>query len=61
MRALAAVLVLAAAASSATSLGRLADAVAAEIARVSAGRPVDLSPPEDRTGTALGLDLDALV
>ena len=61
MRALAAVLVLAAAASSATSLGRLADAVAAEIARVSAGRPVDLSPPEDRTGTGLGLDLDALV
>jgi hypothetical protein len=61
VRALAAVLVLAAAASSATSLGRLADAVAAEIARVSAGRPVDLSPPEDRTGTGLGLDLDALV
>lgn len=61
MRALAAVLVLAAAASSATSLGRLADSVAAEIARVSAGRPVDLSPPEDRTGTGLSLDLDALV
>lgn len=61
MRALAAVLVLAAAASSATSLGRLADAVAAEIARVSAGRPVELSPPDDRTGTGLGLDLDALV
>jgi hypothetical protein len=61
VRALAAVLVLAAAASSATSLGRLADGVAAEIARVSAGRPVDLSPPEDRTGTGMGLDLDALV
>ena len=61
MRALAAVLVLAAAASSATSLGRLADAVAAEIARVSAGRPVELSPPDDRTGTGLGLDLDSLV
>jgi hypothetical protein len=61
VRALAAVIVLAAAASSATSLGRLADAVAAEIGRVSGGRPVDLSPPEDRTGTGLGLDLDALV
>jgi hypothetical protein len=61
VRALAAVLVLAAAASSATSLGRLADAVAAEIARVSAGRPVDLSPTDDRTGTGLGLDLDSLV
>jgi hypothetical protein len=59
--ALAAVLVLAAAATPASSLGRLADAVAAEIVRVSAGRPVDLSPPEDRTGRALGLDLDSLV
>ena len=61
MRALAAVLVLAAAASSATSLGRLADAVAAEIARAFAGRTVELSPPDDRTGTGLGLDLDSLV
>jgi hypothetical protein len=59
--ALAAVLVLAAAATPASSLGRLADAVAGEIVRVSAGRPVELSPPEDRTGTGLGLDLDALV
>lgn len=61
MRARAAVLVLAAAASSATSLGRLADAVAVEIARVGAGRPVELAPPDDRTGAGLALDLDALV
>jgi len=61
VRALAAVLVLAAAASPVATLGRLADAVAAEIVRVSAGRPVDLSPPEDRTGAGLGADLDTLV
>ena len=61
MGALAAVLVLAAAATPASSLGRLADAVAGEIVRVSAGRAVELSPPEDHTGTSLGLDLDALV
>ena len=61
MRALAAVLVLAAAASPVATLGRLADAVAAEIVRVSAGRPVDLSPPEDHTGAGLGADLDSLV
>ncbi|HEU0092890.1 MAG TPA: hypothetical protein VFS78_12295, partial [Vicinamibacteria bacterium] len=61
MRALAAVLVLAAAASPVATLGRLADAVAAEIVRVSAGRPVDLSAPEDRTGAGLGTDLDTLV
>jgi hypothetical protein len=61
VRALAAVLVLAAAASSATSLGRLADAIAGEIVRVSAGRPVELPPVEDHTGSGLGMDLDALV
>jgi len=61
VRALAAVLVLAAAASPVATLGRLADAVAAEIVRVSAGRPVDLAPPEDRTGDGLGADLDTLV
>jgi len=61
VRALAAVLVLAAAASPVATLGRLADAVAAEIVRVSAGRPVDLSPPEDHTGAGLGADLDSLV
>jgi hypothetical protein len=61
VRALAAVLVLAAAASPVATLGRLADAAAAEIVRVSAGRPVDLSPPEDRTGAGLGADLDTLV
>ena len=59
VRALAAVLVLAAAATPATSLGRLADAVAAEIVRVAAGRPVELAPPEDRTGRRTGRDLDA--
>jgi hypothetical protein len=61
VRGLAAVLVLAAAASPVATLGRLADAAAAEIVRVSAGRPVDLSPPEDRTGAGLGADIDALV
>jgi len=61
VRARAAVLVLAAVASSATSLGRLADAVALEIARVAAGRPVELAAPDDRTGAGLALDLDALV
>ena len=61
MRALAAVLVLAAAAPPVATLGRLADAVAAEIVRVSAGRAVDLSPPEDRTGASLGADLDTLI
>jgi len=61
VRARAAVLVLAAVASSATSLGRLADAVALDIARVAAGRPVELAAPDDRTGAGLALDLDALV
>ena len=61
MRALAAVLVLAAAAPPVATLSRLADAVAAEIVRVAAGRPVDLSPPEDRTGAGLAADLDMLV
>jgi hypothetical protein len=61
VRALAAVLVLAAAATPPTSLGRLADTIAGEIVRVSAGRPVALAPVEDRTGSGLGSDLDALV
>jgi len=44
------------------TLARLADAVAAEVARVAAGRPVDLAPPEDRTGSGtLGSDLQSLV
>jgi hypothetical protein len=61
VRALAAVLELAAAAPPVATLSRLADAVAAEIVRVAAGRPVDLSPPEDRTGAGLAADLDTLV
>jgi hypothetical protein len=61
VRAVAAVLLLAAAATPGASLGRLADAVAAEIVRVAGGRPIDLAPPEDRTGAGLGGDLDQLV
>jgi hypothetical protein len=61
VRALAAVLLLAAAATPVASLGRLADAIAAEIIRVSAGRAVDLAAPEDRTGAALASDLHQMV
>ena len=61
MRALAAVLLLAAAATPVASLARLADSIAAEIVRVSAGRPVDLAPTEDRTGATLGADLHQMV
>jgi hypothetical protein len=61
VRAVAAVLLLAAAATPGASLGRLADAVAADIVRVAAGRPIDLAPPEDRTGAALAFDLDQLL
>jgi hypothetical protein len=43
-------------------LVRLADEVAREVARVSGGRPVEVPPIEDRTGSpALALDLHALV
>jgi hypothetical protein len=61
VRALAAVLLLAATAAPVASLARLADAIAAEIVRVSAGRPVDLAPVEDHTGATLGADLHQLV
>ena len=62
MRALVAAVLLLAAAAPESSLGRLADAIAGEILRVSAGRPLDLSPADDRTGLgALGADLQALV
>jgi hypothetical protein len=61
VRARAAVLLLAAAATPVASLSRLADAIAVEIVRVAAGRPVDLAPPEDRTGTTLGADLHQLL
>lgn len=61
VRAVAAVLLLAAAATPGASLGRLADAVAAEIVRVTGGRPIDLAPPEDRTGAGLAFDLDQLL
>jgi hypothetical protein len=43
-------------------LVQLADEVAREVHRVSGGRPVELPPIEDRTGSpALALDLHALV
>jgi hypothetical protein len=65
VRASVAVLLLAAASARAAvpaaSLGRLADAVAAEVVRVAAGRPVELPPPDDRTGAGLGADLHALL
>jgi hypothetical protein len=62
VRVLAAVLLLSAAAAPGPILGRLADAVAAELGRLSAGRAVDLAPPDDRTGPGgLGADLHALV
>jgi hypothetical protein len=45
------------------SLGRLADALAREIAQKARGRAVDLAPALDRTGrgAALALDFDALL
>ncbi|PYQ48057.1 MAG: hypothetical protein DMF78_22160 [Acidobacteria bacterium] len=63
MRALPALIVLlAASAPGSPTLGRLADAAAAEVARAAAGRPVELSASEDRTGApTLAADLDALV
>jgi hypothetical protein len=62
VRAVAAVFLLAAAATpAASSLARLAEAVAGEVVRVSAGRPVDLAPPDDRTGAGLGADLHQMV
>ncbi len=63
MRALGLALALAASASGAAAppLARLADAVADEVFRVAAGQPVELTVPEDRTGSARALDLQALV
>src|SRR5207245_6126799 len=63
VRALPALIVLlAASAPGSPTLGRLADAAAAEVARAAAGRPVELSASEDRTGApTLAADLDALV
>jgi len=56
-------LALAASARGDSPLGRLAEAVAAEVLRTAGGRPVELLVPEDRTGrsAALALDLQALV
>jgi hypothetical protein len=61
VRALAAVLLLAAASAPAASLARLADPAAAEVLRVAAGRPVELAPSEDRTGSGLAADFDSLL
>jgi len=61
--AVALVLGLAVSAGADASLGRLADALAQEIARQARGRAVELFPTVDRTGRGarLVLDLDALV
>jgi len=70
VRALAAMLLLAAAPAlapaaplpaAATTLGRLADAVAGELLRAAGGRAIDLAPIEDRTLAPLAADLQALL
>ncbi len=62
MRALAAMLLVAAAGAPAATLARLADTAAAEILRAADGRPVDLAPFEDRTGAGtVAADLQSLV
>ena len=56
------IVLLAASAPGSPTLGRLADAAAAEVARAAAGRAVELAASEDRTGApTLAADLDALV
>ena len=53
---------LASPAAAAPTLGALADAVASEVQRVSAGRPVELAPFEDRSGVGtIAADLEGLV
>jgi hypothetical protein len=62
VRTLAAMVLVAAAVAPTASLGRLADAVAAEVLRAAGGRAVELGPFEDRTGSgATAADLQSLV
>lgn len=57
------VVALASTATADSSLGRLADALAREVAREASGRPVEVSAARDRTGrgAALALDFDELL